>query len=29
LFGIMKGMWSELALYHPHTVDVAVLKKTR
>jgi hypothetical protein len=23
----MKGMWSELALYHPHTVDVAVLKK--
>jgi len=21
------SMWSELALYHPHTIDVAVLKK--
>jgi len=27
LLGILKGMWSELALYRPHTVDVAVLKK--
>lgn len=27
LLGILKGMWSELALYRPHTVDIAVLKK--
>jgi hypothetical protein len=27
LLGILKGMWSELALYHPHSVDAVVLKK--
>jgi len=27
LLGILKGMWSELALYRTHTVDVAALKK--
>jgi hypothetical protein len=27
LLGILKGMWSELALYRPHIVDVTVLKK--
>nr|TKR85703.1 hypothetical protein D5086_0000243240 [Populus alba] len=27
LLDILKGMWSELALNRPHTIDVAVLKK--
>jgi len=27
LLETLKGMWSELALYHPHTVDAAELQK--
>jgi len=27
LLGTLKSMWSELALYHPHTVDAAELRK--
>ena len=27
LLGTLKGMWSELALYRPHTIDVAELRK--
>jgi len=28
LLGTLKGIWSELALYLPHTIDAAELKKT-
>jgi len=27
LLGTLKSMWSELALYHPHTVDATELRK--
>jgi hypothetical protein len=27
VLGTLKGMWSELAIYHPHTVDAAELQK--
>lgn len=27
LLGALKSMQSELTLYHPHTVDAAILKK--
>jgi hypothetical protein len=29
LLGTLKSMWSELALYHPHTVDATELRKHR